>query len=849
MLNRTRRGAAPDLLLVAFLLLAPLLMFHQQTLGDRTLLPTENLFQHLPWSAYREVARAPAAPQNHLLSDMVLQNYQWKRFIRAQIAQGEIPLWNPHLFAGVPFFAAGQHSALYPLSVVYYALPLSAAYGWFILLNLWLAGLFMAGYLRALGVNRAGAGLAGLVYQLSGFLIASAVFPMIVAAAVWLPLILWMIENILRRRSLWIFQATALQWVVIGALAVGCNILAGHIEISIYTLLIAGYYAACRLLWDIFSRWRASRALPLRWALSSSLWLLLMPALGLGLAALQLIPLYEFVGGNWRAERSSLETVLSYAHAPRDLLQFTLPNVYGNPAHHSYTDAFSGALISELRNARGQSISHIDWGVKNYVEGALYLGILPLALALYAVVSGIRRCRQAPYIIAFALLALLSLSFMFGAPTYSLLYSLPGMNQLNTPFRWVYGLTLAVAVLAGIGLHRLSGRESAAPARLAQLLGALLLLAGLALAGGIALVHANFARFAPVFDGLVASLAHADRAFADGRMFYSYQLPQVAILALLLALSGVIFLWAARARSRRWTALALAVTALDLLVASYGFNPASDPALLDFTPPAIEFLAGQDGHFRVTSLERHGDPAILQPNTGLQYGLDDIRGYDSIIPAGYVATMRALQPQPRLDFNQIAPLHTAPEFNHSSYQSTLASDLLNLFNLRYVLTAPDFEMRVPGWKDVYRQEVAIWENSNAMPRAFAVDIADWDPRWLAEVGGGFQIRRARYERRRPAHSALSSGGDHARQRPRKIHRRQPGQRKLAGHQRELTRPAGALLCAPGAGAKTRNSARPCGWCWRISRAWSCPRAIGPCAWSTARPACSWACSPRPSASR
>ncbi len=739
MLNQIRRRTAPDLLLIVVLLLAPLLMFHQQTLGDRTLLPTENLYQHLPWSAYREVVQAPATPHNHLLSDMILQNYQWKRYIRAQIAQGEIPLWNPHLFAGIPFFAAGQHSALYPLSAVYYLMPLSAAYGWFILLNLWLAGLFMAGYLRALGINRAGAGLAGLVYQLSGFLIASAVFPMIVAAAVWLPLILWMIENILRGRNFWIFQGAALPWVIIGGLAIGCNILAGHIELTIYTLLIAGYYAAVRLLWEFGRRWRAGGALPLRWAVSSSLWLIVMLLLGLGLAALQLIPLYEFVQGNWRAERSSLDTVLSYAHAPRDLLQFLLPNFYGNPAHHSYTDAFSGALITDLQNARGQSISHIDWGVKNYVEGALYLGILPLALALYAVLSGLRRSRHAPHVIAFALLALISLSFMFGAPTYALLYSLPGMNQLNTPFRWVYGLTLAVAVLAGIGMHRLSQRERASPSPVAQLLGLLLLLAGLALAGGIAIVHSNFAQFAPIFDRLVAGLAHADRAFADGRMFYSYQLPQVIALALLLTFSGGLFLWAARARSGRWTMLALVVTLLDLLAASYGFNPASDPALLDFTPPAVEFLAGQGGHFRVTSLERHGDPAILQPNTLMHYGLDDIRGYDSIIPAGYVATMRALQPQPRLDFNQIAPLHTAPELNHSSYQSTLASDLVNLLNLRFVLTAPDFEMRLPGWKDVYRQEVAIWENSNALPRAFAVDKADWDPRWLAEVGGGFKF--------------------------------------------------------------------------------------------------------------
>ena len=260
-----RRRVAPDLALILLLLIAPLLMFYQQTLGGRTLLPSENLFQHLPYSAYREVARAPATPHNHLLSDMVLQNLQWKSFIRAQIAQGELPLWNPHQFAGVPFFAAGQHSALYPLSFIYYILPLSAAYGWFILLNLWLAGMFMAGFMRALGLGGAGAGLAGVTYQLSGFLIASAVFPMMVAAAVWLPLILWMIENILRGRGLWIFRGTALLWVVIGAIAVGCNILAGHIELTIYTLLIAGYYAAFRLVWASAHRWRETGRLPLRW--------------------------------------------------------------------------------------------------------------------------------------------------------------------------------------------------------------------------------------------------------------------------------------------------------------------------------------------------------------------------------------------------------------------------------------------------------------------------------------------------------------------------------------------------------------------------------------------------------
>ncbi|MCY3831578.1 MAG: oligosaccharide flippase family protein [Chloroflexi bacterium] len=736
-----RRRVAPDLALILILLLAPLLMFHRQTLGGRTLLPAENLFQDLPYSAYREVARAPAIPHNVLLSDMVLQNLQWKSFIRAQIAQGEIPLWNPHLFAGAPFFAAGQHSALYPLSVIYYVLPLSAAYGWFILLNLWLAGLFLAGFMRALGVGRAGACLAGIVYQLSGFLIASVVFPMIVAAAVWLPLILWMIENILRGRSLWIFRGTALLWVLIGAIALGCNILAGHIELTIYTLLIAGYFAAFRLLWEFGRRWREAGAPPLTWALSKALWLVALVALGIGLSALQLIPLYEFVQSNWRAERASLETVLSYAHPPQNMAQFLLPHFHGSPAHHHYVDAFSGELIADLTKTADLPRDYIFWGVKNFVESALYLGILPLFLALYGLATGLRRAGFAVYTVIFGLLSILALSFMFGAQTYSLIFHLPGMNQLNSPFRWVFALTLAIAALAGIGLDRLSARggRQRGGLRAASLVGLLLVVAGLAACLGAAFVFANFADFEPLFNRLVRDWDEAWRAFSDGRMFFSYQLPQFLTLGALLIVSGVVFLWAARSRSSLPAALALCLTVIDLLIASYDFNPASDPLLLDFKPPAIEFLQGQPGRFRVTSLEQPGEVHMLVPNVGMRYGLDEIGGYDSIIPAGYVETMRSLQPQYMLDHNQIAPLYTDEIRSPAGYQRVLQSDLLSLLNVRYVLTEPDFEMYLPGWKDVFRQEVAIWENEAVMPRAFLVDKADWDPRWLAEYGGGFRF--------------------------------------------------------------------------------------------------------------
>ena len=99
---------------------------------------------------------------------------------------------------------------------------------------------------RVLGMRRGSAAVAGLVYQGSGFMLtSSAVFPMIIGAAAWLPILLGCIEQVIRtavRRT-----GTTMLWMGAGAIALGLQILAGHIEITYYTLLIMGLFAAWRL--------------------------------------------------------------------------------------------------------------------------------------------------------------------------------------------------------------------------------------------------------------------------------------------------------------------------------------------------------------------------------------------------------------------------------------------------------------------------------------------------------------------------------------------------------------------------------------------------------------------------
>ena len=89
----------------------------------------------------------------------------------------------------------------------------------------------------------------------SGFLIVSVVFTMFIAAAVWLPLLLALIEIIIRKQEAKGDQSFhPIPYVAAGAAVIGVMMLAGHPELIYYTLLVAGRIAwcACSSLGDIW---------------------------------------------------------------------------------------------------------------------------------------------------------------------------------------------------------------------------------------------------------------------------------------------------------------------------------------------------------------------------------------------------------------------------------------------------------------------------------------------------------------------------------------------------------------------------------------------------------------------
>lgn len=746
LLSWLKRPWVATAICVAVLLLLPFTLFLSVTFGNRTQLPVDNLFQYQPFRASASQFGI-TQPQNALLDDLILENYQWKHHTIEALKAGQLPLWNPYLFAGVPFLAAGQHSMLYPLSALYLLLPLDAAYGWFTVLQLGLAGVFMFIFMRALGLRRMSALFAGVVWQLSGFMLVSVVFPMIVAAVAWLPLILAMCEKVIQQSPAMNNRPSSMPWVVIGAFAIAMMILAGHVEIIVYTALVAVFYCAWRISTVIGFR---NLKIDGRYMATRVAWLGVMGIAGVMLGAIQLIPLFELVTRNFRgAGNSTFEQVLSYGFPIRNALLWLMPNIFGTQSHHFYFDLFSFTM----QPANGQS-GNTWWGIKDNVEAGVYVGLITLLLAGMAVANAVKQLVNRQSAIRnpqsrnqfptwfFITLGIASILFIFGTVFYAVLYfGLPGISQLHSPFRWKIPLTLCLAALSGFALDglliearaakaKLSGmRLPTAPAQISRFTLAAPFVGmgvGLITILGVIAVRVAWGAFQPLFArALNGELVQ--RGFGTPEAFFSYLAGNVLLFGALLIASC--FVWWLLLQRRRNTsdtpsplirfapALAIALLVIDMNIGFVGFNPSVDPKLLDFTPEAIKFLQQDATLHRITAYEPAGSNAFkpLNMNMGWRYGLQDIRGYDSIIPKQYTDYMAAIEPQSDLLYNRVGPIRNP---------QSLDSPLLDLLGTKYVIAEAQTPIQNAGYKQVFNDgATAIYENTRAMPRAFMLPVS------------------------------------------------------------------------------------------------------------------------------
>ena len=115
--------------------------------------------------------------------------YPLFKWIDAQWAAGEIPLWNPYCNFGMPVVADGTSSVFYPGKLVFFCWFLSypARYGIYLAMHVPLAAVGTYWFARTLRFNRSGATLAAFSFAFGGSVLFQVTNVIYLVSAAWLP--------------------------------------------------------------------------------------------------------------------------------------------------------------------------------------------------------------------------------------------------------------------------------------------------------------------------------------------------------------------------------------------------------------------------------------------------------------------------------------------------------------------------------------------------------------------------------------------------------------------------------------------------------------------------------------
>jgi len=542
----------------------------------------------------------------------LLQFVPWQRMAAEMWRAGHLPLWNPLVGCGAPLAANYQTAAFYPLNALYLLLPAEIALSWTTAFHLALAGWGMYAWGRAVGLDRFPALIGALALEGSGFLVARvALFPSMALTFPWLAVWLWRGEVLVHRGRL----RDAL-WL---GLALGLGLLAGHAQTAFYGGVLLAAYLIFRCSRFTF---HVSRSCSL---------LIVSLVVGVGLAAVQLLPTAELLAQSQRAGGVDYEFAMTYSLWPWRLITFAAPDFFGNPGRGDY------------------------WGYATYWEDAGYVGVLPLLLAIGAVVgrkrgdkgAGGQGGRGAGQVWFWATSGAVAMALALGknTPIFPFLFRhVPGFDLFQAPARWLAVTTVALAALAALGAQRWPvGHRGRRPDALAVAVGVALTLGGLAAPRLVPGVKSTFG-------------------------------PATARLGGTLAVAGALSLL--RRRAAWWRAAVIAFVALDLLLFGWPLVPTVDRSLYHGQTQAAEALSGgrlywptdpthrdreydaeQRNKFDYLTFDDFGPRDVdywwgmretLLPNAGMLDGVASANNFDPLLVGRYADLLEAAVETPAL---------------------------------------------------------------------------------------------------------------------------------------------------------------------------------------------------------
>lgn len=584
------------------------------------------------------------------------QNFGTRILLGRMMAAGQLPLWNPMVFGGMPLAASVYPGAFYPPNWLFAILSPKLAMNLVVITTYHLALVGTYLYARRVGITRLGALLAATAFSFGGFMINHLSHTSRIAAAVWLPWILLAIEScsanlglfgqarelnekqfsptktheedtkaevdesfFLRDASCDLVGDVALEnqaipsgkklwlWSSLGAVFIALQFYAGEPQISIFTALVAAMMATA--LW-LKCEGREAR-------LKFSLGIAAMVVVGALLSLIQLLPSIEL----WsQSERANIgpEFFDTYSLPPWQLPGLIFPYFFG------------GALLPPYKLPY--------WGAESSAVMSGYVGMLVWLLALAALIAGRKNWR----IWLWLGVAVVSIFLAFGGylpfKFNHLLYRVPGYGTFRGVYRNQFEFTFAMAMLAGFGASYLTGLRGNVARRVLRFS----IAAMTVIVGVVAILYRFFGE----------ALATVKPRPVDAASFGNPEF--IAPVALFVISAILIWLLIRNPLSDNLAALRnLALVAVLLLdLASYGYFFHWRIARYDVEarladPPAVAFIKSREkdlNSFRIMTYPLMPDDyaaawpedpnfdLLNRPNNSAARGLQSINGYDVLRP-------------------------------------------------------------------------------------------------------------------------------------------------------------------------------------------------------------------------
>lgn len=388
-----------------FLILIVVFIFFFPVFKGKVPFPGDLLVgEYSPYSSNSYFGIAPGGVPNKAQGfDIIRMTFPWKEFALEGLRTRQIPLWNPYNFSGTPFMANFQSGVFYPFNLLLLIFGIIPGWTIYIIIQPILALIFTYLFLRQNNLSKAASVFGAITFAFSSYMVVWLQYGIIGHAALWLPLILFLIDKNIKKFTI----LTCFLLI----LSLTLSILAGYIQISIYVFIFSFTYLIYKIISEKKKFLLIINYLPIF-------------VLPLFFSSIQLIPTFELFSQSARSNFSA-DAIKNMLIPLYHTVTAFVPDFFGNPATRNY------------------------WLNGTYIERVTYIGVLPL---IFIFISFFQK-KSKSYWFFFAWFFAV---FVFTLNTPLGIF----INSLHIPFistgvptRIIFLFTFSASVLSAIGLN------------------------------------------------------------------------------------------------------------------------------------------------------------------------------------------------------------------------------------------------------------------------------------------------------------------------------------------------------------------------------------------------------------